>query len=508
MKRIKYIIFTFLVIFMGYTIVNAAPTSSFYVSSSTVENGKTVTASVTLKNVAAWNVKIISSGNTNGCSQSFADATSNGGNTTKTLSVTCKATSLGAIGFTLTGDVTSSDGANISISGSKRVTVVEPRPLSQNNYLASITVEGFEITPQFNEEVYEYSVTVPNTVNEINIDSKVKDKYASVSGNGTFEVTEGNNTFKLTVTAENGTTREYTVNVIVEDLNPIIIEAEGEKYTIIKNIKNIEVPELFTASTIKINDTEVPSFISDATDFVLLPVKDSDGKVVFVIINEDSSYTLYRTKKISNILFYFMKEDKTFANFESAELEFEEFKINALRSTTDSDYYLIYGRNMVSGYTGWYKYDSKESTLQRYEDSREVELEAKINEYLLVIFVFGIGLFLAIIIAIVSIIYFSKKRKKLVIDYQSKLKNIEIKQNEDKKDVPDKKELKENVKKSKKNNKIKKDNDEKNKENLEKTKEFNKDLVEESENSGLLADTVEIDKKDLKEIENKGSKKK
>lgn len=447
MRKIKYVIFTFLVIFIGNTIVNAAPTANFSVSSSSVENGKKVTATVTLRNVAAWNVKITSSGNTNGCSQSFADATSNGSNTTKTLSVTCKATSLGAIGFTLSGDVTSSDGSNISVSGNKRVTVVEPRPLSQNNYLASITVGEYELSPAFDEEVTEYTVTVPSTVNEIKIDAKVKDKYATLSGTGTFEVVEGANNFKIIVVSEAGGTKEYIINVIVEDLNPIEIEIDGIKYTIVKNIKNITAPELFTNSEIMIGDVTVPAFISDVSDFVLVAIKDSEGKEFFAIKNEDDTYSLYKTVTIGNLILYIINKECPFDDFEKEKITIGDYEIDAYHSVNSSDYYLVYGINMATSNEGWYKYDSKESTLQRYENNNEVELKDDLKQYFVVILIFGIALILAIIIAILAVVIANKKIKKAkaFINKSKRLeKNNEIKSNQVKReDSKSKKEEKE-----------------------------------------------------------------
>lgn len=460
MKRIKYVIFSFIVIFTGVLVVNAAPSASLSVSPGTVENGKKVTASVTLRNVAAWNVKIISSGNTNGCSQSFADATSNGGNTTKTLSVTCKATSIGAIGFTLSGDVTSSDGTNISVSGSKRVTVVEPRPLSGNNYLASISVGEYELNPAFNEEVTEYTVTVPSTINEVTINAKVKDKYASVSGTGTFEVVEGANSFKLTVTAESGATKDYMVNVVVEDVNPITITIDGKDYTIVKNIKNIAVPDLFTISETTINDVVVPAFTSDVSKFVLVAIKDSVGNDFFAIKNDDGSYTLYKTITIGNLILYIMNKDCPFDNFEKEKITIGDYELEACHFKNNSDFYLVYGINMATGNEDWYKYDFKEGTLQRYENSAEIELQKDLKEYFIVIVVFASCLVLAIIIAILAIVISNKKVKKMkayIIKSREKKELKEDKQEEkDDKKVIENQEKQEKIKENKKSSKQKK----------------------------------------------------
>ena len=56
MKRIKYIVFSFLINIVTLGVVYAAPSYSFNVSSSQIENGSKVTASVTVKQTAAWNI--------------------------------------------------------------------------------------------------------------------------------------------------------------------------------------------------------------------------------------------------------------------------------------------------------------------------------------------------------------------------------------------------------------------------------------------------------------------
>lgn len=426
MKKIKYGLYTLLVFFIGCTIVNAAPSATLSVSSSSVENGKKVTASVTVKNTAAWNIKIISSGNTNGCSQSFADATSSGNNATKTFSVTCKATSIGAIGFTLSGDITSSDGTNVKVSGSKRVSVVEPRPLSENNYLKSITVGDYSLNPSFNEEVSDYSVSVPSTINQITIGASVKDNYASVSGTGTFDVNEGANSFTLTVTAENGSTRNYNVVVNVEDLNPINIKVNDNEYVIIKNAKNVQTPELFTLSSTTINDIEVPAYVNEINDFILVPVKDTNGKIFFVIKNEDGTYKLYRNVNINNTILYLIEKDEKF-QFEKTNLTLGDFDTSAYQ--INDDYYLVYGINMSNGNESWYKYDKKENTIQRYENKKELELNNTIKEYTYVIMLFAGTLLLAIIGLIASIIISNKRVKKTILKMQ--IKNIEEAKNKE-----------------------------------------------------------------------------
>lgn len=216
--------------------VEAAGKASISASSS-VEVGSSVTATVTLQNTAAWNIKIISAGSTSGCSQSFADATTTGQNTTKRLSVTCKATSVGAISFTVSGDITSADGANSNVSLSKRVTVTEVRPKSTDASLQSLGIDGYELTPVFDKDKLEYAATLPSTVNKINITAKANESHANVEGIGEFEVTEGINTFNVVVTAENGAQQTYVINVNVEDTNPVEIKIGKKNIPLSKMLK-------------------------------------------------------------------------------------------------------------------------------------------------------------------------------------------------------------------------------------------------------------------------------
>ena len=106
MKIIKYLFYSLFTFFFLIPPVYAAGTVTLSVNSGTIENGSKVTATVTAKNVAAWNVTISSSGATSGCTEKFVGDSGTGKNTTKSFSVTCKATSVGIINFSISGDIT------------------------------------------------------------------------------------------------------------------------------------------------------------------------------------------------------------------------------------------------------------------------------------------------------------------------------------------------------------------------------------------------------------------
>ena len=122
--KIKYLIITFL-LFLPQ-IVLPAPNATINTNASSIEKGNSVTATVTLTDTAAWNVKINGSGAAT-CSTKQADVTSDGKSTTKKFTLQCKSKHEGKITFKVTGDITSGSGETKDISLTKEVTVTKPK---------------------------------------------------------------------------------------------------------------------------------------------------------------------------------------------------------------------------------------------------------------------------------------------------------------------------------------------------------------------------------------------
>ncbi len=83
-----------------------------------------------------------------------------------------------------------------------------------NNWLASLTVDGYALTPAFDVNMTtEYSLSVSENISSINIYASTVNKNARVSGTGTISLASGTNTVSLVVTAQNGKTRTYNITV-------------------------------------------------------------------------------------------------------------------------------------------------------------------------------------------------------------------------------------------------------------------------------------------------------
>ena len=78
-----------------------------------------------------------------------------------------------------------------------------------------------------------YDVTVPEDVEKIEVYATAQDSKATLSGTGTKTLKDGLNSFEVTVTAEDGTTKTYTINVTRK-------AEESEEETTEENTENVQ----------------------------------------------------------------------------------------------------------------------------------------------------------------------------------------------------------------------------------------------------------------------------
>ncbi len=287
---------------------------------------------------------------------------------------------------------------------------------STNNYLSSLTISPGTLSPKFDKSVETYHVTLEPNVEKITISGKKAESHASISGLGTFKVSEGDNKFKIVVTSQKGTTRTYTVIATVVDKNPIKITLNDKEYTLVKKDSMLKELDTFEDSTVTINEQTIPSLHSEITDFNLVGLKDEEGDIYLAIYNENNnSYTLYDELKFDTVTIFATKFDKPFKNYIKKEITINDTIVEGYKYKDNSDFVVIRGINIETGETNTYVYDQKEKTLQRYNDETEKEIEDELKGKDFLIMVLGFGLILELFLIIVFIgnnISKAKKRKK------------------------------------------------------------------------------------------------
>ena len=93
--------------------------------------------------------------------------------------------------------------------------------------------------------------------------------------------------------------------------------------------------------------------------------------------------------------------------------DFNEIKYDCLKVSEKSDYALFYALNMQKGKEDYYLYDSKEQTLQRYDDEIVNVLLEELNNEKENLKILYIIIAVLVVFIIVIIITFSAKNNKI-----------------------------------------------------------------------------------------------
>ena len=135
---------------------------------------------------------------------------------TALLSATFKVNSSLAVGTTISvsyTNVTVTDGnADTNVSNATYSKTIAA-PMSTDNNLKSMTVSNATISPAFSASTTSYTASVPFEVSKLEVSAVANDSKASVSVNSPNLTPNGTTNVTVTVTAENGSTKTYTIAV-------------------------------------------------------------------------------------------------------------------------------------------------------------------------------------------------------------------------------------------------------------------------------------------------------
>ena len=483
MKKVFKLLFTLFMAVVLTAHVHAA-SASIKVTSGTsqvvVGNTFTVTVKVSSSSpLGAWEYtlnydtgkfKLVSGENP------VADPASNGSTKSKSYTYKFKAvgTGSGTIGVKSVG-VIGWDKNSMSVStSSKTVKVITQAQLeasySKDNYLKSLSIDGLKLSPSFNKNTLEYTAEAGANTTSINIKATANDSRSSVSGKGKHNVGEGANVFKITVKAQNGSTRTYKVTVNVVDPNPIVVNLGEKDLYVVKRESSLTAPEGYEKTTVKINDIDVPAFYNETNKYTLVGLKDTEDINLYIYNAENNTYARYYEVKLEELNLNPLTIEKDFGEkFTPSTVEINSITFNSLK-LVDTDYHIIYARNIENGEDDYYLYDSVTNTAIRYREEKKQEItntepETKEDYKNLVIILTGACgiLMLITLFALLSKSKTKKQLKKLLNMIEEKQKQAEEKKKQkeleevkeitedENKDVKPKKETKKKPKKNKAN---------------------------------------------------------
>lgn len=155
------------------------------------------------------------------------------------------------INISYTG-VKASDSFNDANIGTVSYSATVAAPLSTENNLSSLTVAGATLSPAFSAGTTSYTTTVPFSTSKLNVTATAKDSKAKVTVNSPNLVPGGKTNVTVTVKAENGSTKTYTI-VVSREQDPNYVASANN------NLSGISV-EGFLLS---------PVFSADKTSYIV-----------------------------------------------------------------------------------------------------------------------------------------------------------------------------------------------------------------------------------------------
>lgn len=413
MKYRKLIVFAITSMFL---FISPATAASFNLTSSTKQVSPNGTFTVSVGGDCIGRVNITVSNGTPSTSSVWVEQ--------GYQTITVKAGSSGSVTVTASPVTGFSDpDANIYNPGSRSVTVnisspsnpstsqtkpttqtkppVQAPVKSSNNNLSSLTTSIGELSPKFNSDTNEYSLNLPGDITSIKIDATSSDSKAKINGLGDVSLKPGNNTINITVTAENGSTKDYKINVYVDDTPQITINYKGNKIGVIRNFEGVTIPQGFTENTKEIDNHTITLF-TNKNITVIYGLNEKNEKYFYLYDDiKNECLSKFIPLSIGNHNLYII--DPTFKNnnLTLSTITISDEKIDCYKFGDNVDNYCLISSINTDGKALEYLYESTENTVQLYPSFLASSLEKSNN-----VIVYILSAFLLLSVCISAFLFY------------------------------------------------------------------------------------------------------
>lgn len=293
--------------------------------------------------------------------------------------------------------ISSADEDYMAVSaGSGSVTVKAPVTYSTDNTLVSLEINPGVLSPAFSPNVTSYTTTVGSDCAQLVVSAIANDSNASVSVRGT-RMDPGSNTTTITVTAQDGSKKVYTIYTTKDDSAETPKETEAEtkageeataeetektpeqqrtvkiedaQYQILDDFEANPLPSGYEAIDYEYNETAVKAGKGVNTKLVLMYLENSDGKGTsgfYIYDSVSKTFSLYREVGEPDITYVILPITDSMEKpdgYQKTSYAINGNTVDVLMDT-DGTYCLFYGVSSL-GVTGWFRYDCNDGTIQGY----------------------------------------------------------------------------------------------------------------------------------------------
>ena len=351
-----------------------------------VSVGKTVAFSITVPSGSeAWTYSVSWSGNLTLESGDTAPMGFEGDNRTNQLVFRANSTGTGSVSisagsYCIAGvDYDASGSASVSIVAASEPDDSEPDYTpstpgkSGNNALSTLTVSAGTLTPAFDPAVTEYTLSLPQGTEKLTLTATPSDSNATVQGDGELTLQEGENTLPLVVTAENGDTKTYTVTAKVAQAPTLFLDYNGQRLGVVKDVSQVTPPAGFApAEPITYSGDTLPIWtdVSGKRTLVYLMDEKTSAQGFYLFSQTTGVQSPYLPILCGSVTYIYTdipKELSSVPGLTPATVKAFGQTLNGWTYNDASlkDFCVLYLMDDAGSY-GYYTYDSREETLQRF----------------------------------------------------------------------------------------------------------------------------------------------
>ena len=374
-------------------IVHADPSASLSKSGS-AEVGKTISVNVKVSGdgpYGGYNGKLsydseyfelqgISSGNYGAANfsssgSSFLDYNCNvpSGSTIVVAKLKCLKEGTGKVSVSM--NVSNLDGtADYGCGTSAEISISAPVQLSGNNYLSSLSVAPGTLSPSFSKDKTSYHVTVNETQTSIAVSASAEHSKAKVSLNGVQkDLQMGDNTVKVTVTAENGDKRTYKILVTrgvptpTPEPYPVIV-TNGNSYTILEKESLETIPSGFEWSETTYSSKRVPCLAGPDGTLLMWLLSDSGNGLYFYDLNTQTvaPCSAYTTPTAAMLIIPFPADFAAPAGYEKTTMNYSGNEIEVYMNEESDSFPLLMNMLDANGKSSIYYFDRSTGMIMPY----------------------------------------------------------------------------------------------------------------------------------------------
>lgn len=397
-----------------------------------VSVGKTVAFSITVPSGSeAWTYSVSWSGNLTLESGDTAPMGFEGDNRTNQLVFRANSTGTGTVSisagsYCIAGvDYDASGSASVSIVSASEPDDSEPDYTpstpgkSGNNALSTLTVSAGTLTPAFDPAVTEYTLSLPQGTEKLTLTATPSDSNATVQGDGELTLQEGENTLPLVVTAENGDTKTYTVTAKVAQAPTLFLDYNGQRLGVVKDVSQVTPPAGFApAEPITYSGDTLPIWtdVSGKRTLVYLMDEKTSAQGFYLFSQTAGVQSPYLPILCGSVTYIYTdipKELSSVPGLTPATVKAFGHTLNGWTYNDASlkDFCVLYLMDDAGSY-GYYTYDSREETLQRFSGAVFTDSGETLRVPMLYVYIAGgAALVLLILLIVFASVAGSRGRK-------------------------------------------------------------------------------------------------